>query len=140
MDLVDGLVQTSGVIQAVLKDLAETYDASVLQVRLLGVLRDRRPTMAELGRLMELDKSSTTGVVDRTEARGVVHRVPDADDGRVVRVELTQDGRRLVEASALAVTARIDALASGLDADQREALAGMLSTLVRRHAQDRTST
>lgn len=137
LDLVDGLVQASSVIQAVLKDLAESYDASVLQVRLLGVLRDRMPTMAELGRLMELDKSSTTGVVDRTEARGVVRRVPDVGDGRVVRVELTPEGRRLVEASALAVTARIDALAADLDAEQREVLAGMLSALVRRHAHDR---
>jgi NAD(P)H-dependent FMN reductase/DNA-binding MarR family transcriptional regulator len=135
LDLVDGLVQVSGVIQAVLKALAEEYDASALQVRLLGVLRDRRSTMAELGRLMELDKSSTTGLVDRTEARGVVRRVPDGADGRVVRVELTPQGRRLVEASALAVAARIDTLASDLDAGQRDTLAGMLSALVRRYAQ-----
>ena len=138
LDLVDGLVQTSNVIQAVLKDLAEEYDASVLQVRLLGVLRDRMPTMAELGRLLGLDKSSTTGVVDRTEARGVVRRVPDAGDGRVVRVELTAEGRRLVEASAVAVTAQIDALVSDLDSDQRETLAAMLSALVRRHAHDQS--
>jgi NAD(P)H-dependent FMN reductase/DNA-binding MarR family transcriptional regulator len=137
LDLVDGLVQTSNAIQAVLKDLAEEYDASVLQVRLLGVLRDRVPTMAELGQLLGLDKSSTTGVVDRTEARGVVRRVPDAGDGRVVRVELTPEGRRLVEASALAVTAQIHALTSDLDADQRESLAEMLSALVRRHAHDK---
>jgi NAD(P)H-dependent FMN reductase/DNA-binding MarR family transcriptional regulator len=134
LDLVDGLVQSSGVIQAVLKELADEYDASVLQVRLLGVLRDRVPTMAELGRLMELDKSSMTGLVDRTEARGVVRRLPDVEDGRVVRVELTPEGRRLVEASALAVASRIDALASDLDAGQRDALAGMLSAFVRRYA------
>jgi NAD(P)H-dependent FMN reductase/DNA-binding MarR family transcriptional regulator len=107
----------------------------VLHVRLLGVLRDRAPTMAELGRLMELDKSSTTGLVDRTEARGVVRRVPDETDGRVVRVELTAEGRRLVETSALAVAARIDTLTSDLDAGRRDALAGMLSALVSRYAQ-----
>jgi len=134
LDLVDSLVQVSGVIQAMLKDLAEEYDASALQVRLLGVLRDRRPTMAELGRLMELDKSSTTGLVDRTEARDVVRRMPDAADGRVVRVELTSQGRRLVETSAIAVASRIDSLLTDLDAGQREALAGMLSAVVGRYA------
>lgn len=137
LSLVDGLVQASGVIQAVLKELADAYDASVLHVRMLGVLRDRTPTMAELGKLLELDKSSITGLVDRTEARGVVRRIPDAADGRVVRVELTPEGRRLVETSALAVADRIDDLATGLDADQRQALAGMLSALVRRYAQSR---
>jgi NAD(P)H-dependent FMN reductase/DNA-binding MarR family transcriptional regulator len=137
LDLVDGLVQTSNVIQAVLKELAEGYEASVLQVRLLGVLRDRIPTMAELGQLMGLDKSSTTGLVDRTEARGVVVRVPDASDGRVIRVQLTPDGRRLVESSVSAVNAQIDALASDLDVAEREALARMLSALVRRHAQEK---
>jgi NAD(P)H-dependent FMN reductase/DNA-binding MarR family transcriptional regulator len=135
LNLVDGLVQASGVVRAVLKELADEYDASVLQVRLLGALRDRIPTMAELGRLLELDKSSTTGLVDRTESRGVVRRVPDDVDRRVIRVELTSDGRRLVEASAAAVAVRMDELVADFSPDQREMLAGMLSTLVSRYAQ-----
>jgi DNA-binding MarR family transcriptional regulator len=44
-------------------------DLSIPATRLLGVLRDREPTMLELAQLLELDKSSVTGLVDRAERR-----------------------------------------------------------------------
>jgi hypothetical protein len=59
LGIVDGLVQLSTLVQAVLSRAADSLGLSVLQARLLGVLRDREPTMAELGRLLDLDKSST---------------------------------------------------------------------------------
>ena len=34
--------------------------------------------------------------MDRAEAAGFVQRIPDANDARVVRVELTEKGDRLV--------------------------------------------
>src|SRR4029077_13717636 len=58
---VDGLAQLSFVIQGLLERQAAAHDLTMAQVRLLGVLRDRTPTMLELARLLGLDKSSTTG-------------------------------------------------------------------------------
>ena len=87
---------------------AGEHDLSIIQTRLLGVLRDRRPTMNELARLLELDKSSITGLVDRAERRGLVERVPSTADRRAVLVGLT-DGRSLVSDAA----ARFEADVSG---------------------------
>jgi len=69
---VDGLAQLSFVIQGLLERQAVAHDLTMAQVRLLGVLRDRTPTMLELARLLGLDKSSTTGLVDRAARRGLV--------------------------------------------------------------------
>ena len=44
----DGLAQLSFLIQGTLERRAAEHDLSLAQVRLLGVLRDRTPTMNEL--------------------------------------------------------------------------------------------
>src|SRR6516162_3299625 len=93
---VDGMAQLSFVIQGMLERRAAEHDLSVIQTRLLGILRDRTPTMNELARFLRLDKSSVTGLVDRAERRGLVTRLPSATDRRAVQVSLTADGRTLV--------------------------------------------
>jgi hypothetical protein len=65
---------------------AAEHDLSIIQTRLLGVPRDRKPTMNELAWFLGLDKSSVTGLVDRAERRGLVARVPSTTDRRAVLV------------------------------------------------------
>ena len=77
------------------------HDLSIIQLRLLaatrllGVLRDREPTMKQLARLLSLEKSSITGLVDRAERRGLVARLPSPLARRSVLVRLTEHGRSL---------------------------------------------
>jgi MarR family transcriptional regulator, lower aerobic nicotinate degradation pathway regulator len=96
LGIVDALAQLSFLVQGTLAKHAASHDLSMIQTRLLGVLRDREPTMQELARLLGLDKSSATGLVDRAEKRGLVQRTPSIDDRRAIRVSLTSSGRRIV--------------------------------------------
>lgn len=107
---VDGLAQLSFVIQGMLERRAAAHDLSITQTRLLGVLRDRTPTMNELARLLVLDKSSVTGLVDRAERRGLVTRVPSATDRRAVLVSLTDGGRALICHAAAGFEADVSAM------------------------------
>jgi DNA-binding MarR family transcriptional regulator len=52
-------------------------------------------TFLELSRLLLVTSGNLTGIVDRLEARGLVRRVPDQTDRRVVRVSLTSKGRAM---------------------------------------------
>jgi MarR family transcriptional regulator, lower aerobic nicotinate degradation pathway regulator len=133
---VDGLAQLSFVIQGMLERRAAGHDLSLAQVRLLGVLRDRTPTMNELARLLGLDKSSTTGLVDRAERRGLVARVPSATDRRSVLVSLTDDGRSLVSQAAVGFEADVSAMLGRLAPRDREALSRLISRLLVAHAAD----
>src|ERR1700759_2694752 len=67
------------------------------QMRVLGILRDRRPRMAELARFLGLEKSTMSGLVDRAEQRGLLARGRSADDGRAVEVYMTEAGSSLAE-------------------------------------------
>lgn len=113
-DLMDDLVQTSFAVAAVLTRVGAAHDLSLTLLRLLGILRDRQPKMAELADYLVLEKSTVSGLIDRAETRGLVQRSTTPEDGRSVRVGLSTKGRRLVRtveaeiAGALApLTARL---------------------------------
>ena len=127
---VDGLAQLSFAVQGMLERRAAEHNLSIVQARLLGVLRDREPTMNELARFLGLDKSSVTGLVDRAEQRGLVARVPSTTDRRVVLVSLTDDGRALVSQAAACFEADVLAMLDRLPARDREALSRLVSRLL----------
>jgi MarR family transcriptional regulator, lower aerobic nicotinate degradation pathway regulator len=129
LPLVDALVQSAFLVQGVMRRVAARHDLSVIQMRLLGILRDREPGTLLLSRILDLDKSSVTGLVDRAEKRGLVERVPDPDDGRAVRIKLTRGGRAIVTKGATEVEAEIETVAEGLTDPQRRQLAGLLSRI-----------
>jgi DNA-binding MarR family transcriptional regulator len=130
LGIVDGLVQLSFLVQAVLSRVAADGGLSIIQTRLLGVLRDREPGMAQLARFLRLDKSSTSGLVDRAERRGLVRRTTVPEDGRAVHVVLTPAGRMLVEAYAAEVRDQILAAVETLSETNRKRLSQLATQVV----------
>jgi len=134
LDPVDGMAQLSFVITGMLEHRAAEHELSIPATRLLGVLRDREPTMQELARLLDLDKSSVTGLVDRAERRGLVARAPSPADGRATLVRLTDAGRALVSGAAELFAADVAALLGQLAPQDRVALSQLVSRLLVAHA------
>jgi DNA-binding MarR family transcriptional regulator len=134
LNTVDGLAQLSFLVLGTLERRAAEHELSLIQTRLLGVLRDRRPTMLELAKLLGLDKSSVSGLVDRAERRGLVARIPSAADRRSVLVSLTDQGRALATSVAAQFEADVAALVELLPAGDRTALSSLVSRLLVTHA------
>jgi MarR family transcriptional regulator, lower aerobic nicotinate degradation pathway regulator len=132
----DAVAQLSFAVLGMLERRAAQHDLSMAQVRLLGILRDRTPTMNELARLMELDKSSITGLVERAERRGLVLRVPSVTDRRSVLVRLTTVGREMVTQAARLFDADVAVLLGLLPARERDLLTGLVSRLLVAHARE----
>lgn len=131
------MAQISFLVQETLERRAGERGFSLVQTRLLGVLRDRRPTINELANLLGLDKSSASGLVDRAERRGLVMRTPSAVDRRSVLVELAEDGRTLVGEVAAQFEADIAAMLEPLTPTERSALTDLLSHVLLTHAASR---
>jgi MarR family transcriptional regulator, lower aerobic nicotinate degradation pathway regulator len=130
LGLVDALAQLSFLVTGLVAEVASGHDTSMAQTRLLGVLRDRQPGMNELAMLLDLDKSSVTGLVDRAEKRGLVTRRVSAVDRRAFQVSLTGRGRRLVDKVAQEFQDRIDAIVTGLSVDEQVVLSRLASRVV----------
>ena len=50
------------------------------------------PTVSDVADYLQLRHNSTVELIDRAEQIGLVHRLADADDARLVRLQLTEDG------------------------------------------------
>lgn len=83
-------------------------------------------SMSELSRLLLVSNGNATAVVDRLEADGLARRTPAASDRRTVHVRLTDAGIAAFEAVATSHEARLNALLAGLDAQDMDALQGIL--------------
>jgi MarR family transcriptional regulator, lower aerobic nicotinate degradation pathway regulator len=130
LTLTDGLAQLSFAVQGAIGRVAEAHGLSHVQARLLGILRDREPAMLTLATYLKLDKSSVTGLVDRAEARGLVRRKTTPEDGRAVRVALTERGRKLTQKLAKLVERELSVLVDGLSAADRKRLLTLASRIV----------
>ena len=130
LGLVDALAQLTFAVQGALGRVAAAHELSIVQARLLGILRDRRPTINELAGLLQLDKSSVTGLVDRAEERGLVRRTASARDRRSVHVHVTARGRKLIDEATEAFEAEIEALVVDLNPTQRSWLSATASRIV----------
>ena len=92
-----------------------THVQHQLLVAIKGHRGERPPTMGDLAGYLMLRPHSTVELVDRAEAAGLVQRIPDRDDGRVVRVRLTADGDLIVQKLTRAHLDRLHELAGVLD-------------------------
>lgn len=87
------------VYRPLLKELGLTYPQYLV---LLILWEHRLQTVGEIAESLHLASHAVSPIVDRLEELGVVRRVKDETDGRLVLVELTPAGAAL-EASAAVV-------------------------------------
>jgi DNA-binding MarR family transcriptional regulator len=130
VDLMDGLVQVSFRVIAVLSRAAAEHDLSLTQLRVLAILRDREPTMAALATHLGLERSSVSGLIDRAVRRGLVRRDTSNEDGRAVRVSLTPDGQRFASRLTAEISGLIAPLTRNLSATDQKRLGTLLNKML----------
>jgi DNA-binding MarR family transcriptional regulator len=129
-DLIDALVRTSFVTMAVLNRAAAEHDLSLSQIRILGILQDRRIKMSELAAVLGLDKSTVSGLVDRAEKRGLVQRAASPADGRAVDVFLSEAGAELAARGRVEVARALSPMTGALTAAQTRRLTALLEQIL----------
>lgn len=71
---------------------------SFAQIHILMALQERgRTTVSELGQMLQVSTPSASSILDRMEDNGLVRRVRDVADRRVVHVEVSDRGCEVVE-------------------------------------------
>lgn len=79
------------------RQLQRDHQLTAPQLLCLRFLRDsaEAPTAGEVARALALSGGTVTGILDRLERRGLLERRRGERDRRRVRVELTEEGRRV---------------------------------------------
>ena len=131
-DLRDSLVQVSFAVIAVLSRVAAEQDLSLTQLRVLGILRDRKPTMADLAAYLGLERSTVSGLIDRAVQRGLVQKNADPADARSVRVSLSEQARRLESRIIAEIGELMAPLTDRLNTSERKRLTDLLAKVLGR--------
>jgi len=80
------------------KELNKKFNVSAPQVATLLALFEQGPMSPSLiARNIMVNSCSVTGIIDRLEQKGLVVRLRNSPDRRIVTVELTESGKRLAE-------------------------------------------
>lgn len=109
-------------------DLSAFYNISNI------LYRRGKLTMGELSHALAVPMSTATRAVERWVNSGFAQRLSDPDDRRIVRIDLTENGKRLHEIIENSISRSIQRAMSCLTIEEQ----GMLVTLTRKVAQGLT--
>jgi DNA-binding MarR family transcriptional regulator len=129
-DLASALVQTMHRLQDLHAESSRPLGLTPQQAHLLCVLLGGPLGMTELSRILSIERSSLTSMVDRLERRELVARTASPTDRRASRIELTTAGLALAHQCHDAVVDRIEALTTHLPATTRATLTTALQSIL----------
>lgn len=113
----------SVVLQASCATLGKPYAITPPQWFALSLLASEQDLpIGTLAQRLVLDASVVTGIIKRLEQHGLIERVHDRADYRIVRLHLTGEGQELIHALATAAIAFNQRLLQGFSHKERELL------------------
>ena len=98
-------------------------------ILLYAQTEDGAMSQSDLGRLLTVNRSNMTGLVDRLQKLGLAKRILDQDDRRVNRVALTVEGREIARKAQELYLGRIHTIMKVLSRDQWNALTDSLARI-----------
>ncbi|MDI3387938.1 MarR family transcriptional regulator [Streptomyces sp. B-S-A8] len=130
--LADHLLRLARRLHRVQKHHLEPVGLTPGESRLLRLVAHHTtpPRMADLAHDLEVVPRAVTSLVDSLETAGCVRRAPDQENRRVIRIELTDEGRKTLRTLRDARRAAAEDILAPLTAGEREVLGGLLTTLV----------
>ncbi len=83
----------------------------------------------QISATLMLSSGGLTGRLDKLESAGYIERLPDPDDRRGLKVKMTDEGRRVIDAAVGAGLDIQDRLLAALNAEERRRLDALLRKL-----------
>jgi MarR family transcriptional regulator, lower aerobic nicotinate degradation pathway regulator len=123
------------VASAIFSEECAQFDLTCLQYSALTRIRERPGIdVTRLSEIMEFDRSTLGGVMERLELKGYVRRRATPEDKRVKLLEVTKQGRMLLDKIQPSVERAQRRILDGLSSEDQKALLRLLTRLVELNA------
>jgi len=133
MGVVGRISRLAQLLQAELEPVFAEHGLNGGEFDVLATLRRAgrpyRLTPTGLSKALMVTSGGMTKRLTALEARGLINREPDPNDGRSTAVALTREGKRLVDTTLPEHVANEQRLLSDLSSKERAELARLLETL-----------
>jgi DNA-binding MarR family transcriptional regulator len=103
MDTTEILIKIRKIVRSInleSKKIQKEYGVSIPQILCLNYLNESgnyQASQGELRKFLQLNSSTTSGIINRLENKGLVARLPKLGDKRVVTIALTSKGEKLLK-------------------------------------------
>jgi len=109
-----------------------TVDLRLTEFSVLQQLSESGPTpMVRLSDENLVTKAAVTGIIDAMETKGLVRRVRDSSDRRVVNIQMTPAGKKLFAVARRRHQAVVKGFVSTLEPDEIRVLVRSFEKLIR---------
>jgi DNA-binding MarR family transcriptional regulator len=90
------------------KELNKNYGVSTAQIACLLALYEEGPSSpSHIANKIMVRSSTLTGIIDRLEQKGLVVRIRESMDRRIITIRLTEDGQRLAQSAPPVISPRL---------------------------------
>ena len=129
--LLNGLMGIGQLIEQRMDEAVQVHGLSLAKMGALHnlVQRSEPVPLGVLSRELHCVKSNITQLIDRLEADKLARRVPDPEDRRSVRAEITEEGRKRFQAGRQALEEVQQEILGGLSGSEREQLLRLLARM-----------
>lgn len=130
LDLEDLTFQISRLMKRKMAVATDFGSLSIFQIHTLLFLKENSGVnMSEIASFLQIELPSATSLVSKLVDRGLVQRLPDKEDRRVVKIELTETGTRLLSQTAELRSNKIKQLLTYLSDKQKHDLVTIMRTI-----------
>lgn len=103
-------------------------DLSPLQLQILFLLEDMGiQPMSEIGKHLQINKSNLTPLIQRLIDKELAERIQDDKDRRYVKIGLTKQGIKALEAQKSRIAEQLKSKLSALNPDEQQKLSAALA-------------
>jgi DNA-binding MarR family transcriptional regulator len=103
---------------------------SFLQLNTLRFVKQKKPLMKDIADYLAITPPSATSLVDTLTRLGMVRRVLDKEDRRIIRIVITPKGTRYLKESFEKIEGKIKEKLGILTPKEQEDLANILSKII----------
>jgi DNA-binding MarR family transcriptional regulator len=122
--------RVSFVIKCRGRDILNDFDITPPQFNALLLLAEHGDmTIGDLGSKMYLASSTATDLIDRMERNGLVERIRDSNDRRVVRLHMLDKGRQMIKEVLESRRRYLDNILSAVSDEDKRVLTDSLSSI-----------
>lgn len=114
------------------KYMQENYQITIPQLVCLREIHENGPiALGALSKIVYVNSSTVTGIVDRLEKRNLVRRTRVSKDRRQIHVEITEEGLQFIANAPGPLEERFTQRISKLDRDEVKAILFAIEKLVK---------
>lgn len=121
---------TSRLIREHMKPTKKTDPSTFLRIGTLHYISEsKRPTMQEISKFLSITPPSATALIDGLIESGMITRVSDTSDRRMIRLEISPKGGKILEKTHKEMTERMRQVLEKLDSKDVDDLIRIMKKL-----------